>query len=367
MKFTIQREALLKPLQMVVGAVEKRQTMPILSNVLLRIEGGRLSLLTTDLEIEIIGHLTVDSTAEAGEITLPARKLMDICKTLPDQSSLSFSLENHKMLVRAGRSRFNLSTLPAADFPTMDTHSSALAEFTLKQTDLRYLLERTQFAMSQQDVRYYLNGMLLEIDNDTLRSVATDGHRLALSTIPLAAKTKPMQIIVPRKAVIELTKLLNHSEDDVAVTLGTHHIRITTPEVTCTSKLIDGRFPDYHKVLPRGGDKSITVERDALKQALTRVGILSSEKIRGICLQLRLGALQLTANNPDQEEAEEILAIDHQFDPLDIAFNVGYLSDALAAATSNEVMLTFSNPHGGVLIEEVPKKGNLYVVMPLRL
>src|SRR5690606_1902819 len=275
MHFTIQREALLKPLQLVAGVVERRQTLPVLSNVLLVVEGQQLSLTGTDLEVELVGRVTLEDAAEPGEITVPARKLMDICKSLPSDALIDIRIDDQKLLVKAGRSRFTLSTLPANDFPTVEEGPGSLT-FNLPQAKLRRLIERTSFAMAQQDVRYYLNGMLLEVQSGLLRAVATDGHRLAMCSMEATIQQDGKhQVIVPRKGILELARLLTEQDAEVSIVLGQHHIRANTGEFTFTSKLVDGKFPDYERVLPRGGDKLVVADRQGLREAFSRTAILS--------------------------------------------------------------------------------------------
>ena len=367
MHFTIQREALLKPLQLVAGVVERRQTLPVLSNVLLVVEGQQLSLTGTDLEVELVGRVTLEDAAEPGEITVPARKLMDICKSLPSDALIDIRVDEQKLLVKAGRSRFTLSTLPANDFPTVEEGPGSLT-FNLPQAKVRRLIERTSFAMAQQDVRYYLNGMLLEVQNGLLRAVATDGHRLAMcsmeGSIQLDGKH---QVIVPRKGILELARLLTEQDADVSIVLGQHHIRATTGEFTFTSKLVDGKFPDYERVLPRGGDKLVQADRQGLREAFSRTAILSNEKYRGIRLTLASGLLKIQANNPEQEEAEEEIVVDYSGGNLEIGFNVSYLLDVLGVMGSEQVRLILSDSNSSALIQEADNDDSAYVVMPMRL
>src|SRR6218665_454615 len=305
MHFTIQREALLKPLQLVAGVVERRQTLPVLSNVLLVVDGQQLSLTGTDLEVELVGRVVLEDRGEPGEITVPARKLMDICKSLPNDALIDIKVDEQKLVVKAGRSRFTLSTLPANDFPTVEEGPGSLT-FNLVQSKLRRLIDRTSFAMAQQDVRYYLNGMLIEVQTGALRAVATDGHRLAMCAMEAAIEnTERHQVIVPRKGILELARLLTEQDGEVSIVLGANHIRATTGEFTFTSKLVDGKFPDYERVLPRGGDKLVIGDRQALREAFSRTAILSNEKYRGIRLQLASGQLKIQANNPEQKEAKQ--------------------------------------------------------------
>lgn len=367
MHFTIQREALLKPLQLVAGVVERRQTLPVLSNVLLVVEGQQLSLTGTDLEVELVGRVTLEEPAQPGEITVPARKLMDICKSLPADALIDIRIDEQKLLVKAGRSRFSLSTLPANDFPTVEEGPGSLT-FSLVQSRLRRLIERTSFAMAQQDVRYYLNGMLLEVQTGILRAVATDGHRLAMCSMEAAIEqVERHQVIVPRKGILELARLLTEQDGNVSIVLGQHHIRATTGEFTFTSKLVDGKFPDYERVLPRGGDKLVVADRQGLREAFSRTAILSNEKYRGIRLQLESGLLKIQANNPEQEEAEEEIVVDYNGSSLEIGFNVSYLLDVLSVMTTDQVRLILSDANSSALVQEADNDDSSYVVMPMRL
>lgn len=366
MKFTIQREALLKPLQMVLGAVERRQTLPVLSNVLMVVNSQQLSLTATDMEIELIAHVTLDDFAESGSITVPARKLVDICRNLTDHSILEIYLDGEKCHIKAGRSRFSLATLPADEFPNLEDMPGEL-EFNIKNKDWNKLLQSTYFAMAQQDVRYYLNGMLLELDNGVLRAVATDGHRLAVSTIKLAIESNHQQFIMPRKGVLELMRLLADDEQIVAVSVTKNHVRVTANQFTFTSKLIDGRFPDYERVIPKGGTKQIILDKDQLKQTLTRVSVLSSEKFRGVLFLLTDSQLRFSANNPEQEEAEEQIEVDYSGEDLEIGFNVSYILDVLSAVPAGDVRLTLNTPDSSLLIEAITDEQSAYVVMPMRL
>ena len=323
MKFSISRDALIKPLNLVAGVVERRQTLPILSNVFMSLEAGKLSLTGTDLEVELVGRVPVDGDSEDGEITVPARKLVDICKSLPDGSTIEFSVSSGKAMVKAGRSRFTLSTLPASEFPSVDEQGGDLS-LEIPQAVLKRLIERTSFAMAQQDVRYYLNGMLLELKAGRLRMVATDGHRLALCTADDAVSVGDASVIVPRKGILELSRLLD-ADDTLRLVIGSNHIRAVNKQFTFTSKLVDGKFPEYERVLPKSADKTVIGERLELRQAFTRTAILSNEKYRGVRLKLSEDTLDITANNPEQEQAEEVVAVEYQGDELEVGFNVSYL------------------------------------------
>jgi len=367
MKFTISRDALLKPLNLVAGVVERRQTLPILANVLMVLDGDRLSLTGTDLEVELVGRVQLNSGGDAGEVTVPARKLVDICKSLPEGSNIEFSAQDSKVTVKSGRSRFTLATLPAREFPNVED-SIGTHQFTVKQGQLKRLIDRTGFAMAQQDVRYYLNGMLWEIKGKQMRVVATDGHRLALCTLPEKIDAgDDTQVILPRKGVLELARLLMEDDADIAIVIGSNHIRANTSDFTFTSKLVDGKFPDYQRVLPRSPDKILLGSRLELRQAFTRAAILSNEKYRGVRLKLTKNSLDIVANNPEQEEAEETVAVDYQGDSLEVGFNVSYLLDVLGVLSGEQVKLSLSDPNSSALLEESDAGDSLYVVMPMRL
>lgn len=367
MKFVVSREALLKPLQLVAGVVERRQTLPVLSNVLIVLNGDQLSLTGTDLEVEIVGRVHLEQPGESGEITVPARKLVDICRSLPDGSKIEFSQDDQRILVKSGRSRFTLSTLPASDFPNVEDSPGNL-RFSCAQQEVKRLIERTAFAMAQQDVRYYLNGMLWEVRQDQLRVVATDGHRMAMCTRAIAVTTDDVtQAILPRKGVLELSRLLDDSTAQVEVTLSGNHIRVTSPDYTFTSKLVDGKFPEYERVLPRGGNKTIIGSRIELKQAFGRTAILSNEKYRGVRLLLSDGLLTIVANNPEQEEAEEQVVVDYNGDSLEVGFNVSYLQDVTNVIQHENIKITLSDANSSALLEEPENSDSLYVVMPMRL
>ncbi len=366
MELKIDRESLLKPLQLVIGIVEKRQTLPILGNVLLRAENGELSITATDLEIEMVTHISLDSD-QTGEITFPARKFIDICKALPEGAVLNIKVDGDRATIRSGKSRFVLSTLPASEFPNIDSFEP-LTEFSLEQQQLKQLFDQTSFAMAQQDVRYYLNGLLLELSGKLIRAVATDGHRLALcDQAAVIDIIESRQIIVPRKAVLELTRLLENSEDPITFQLGNNHIRLSTPEMTFIAKLIDGRFPDYQRVVPQGGDKIVLADRQLLRQALSRASILSNEKYRSVRFKLEQNSLQVLAHNPEQEEAEEEILVNYEGDTLEIGFNASYVMDALAAISDDEVRLELTDQNSCCLIRSSHSDECRYVVMPMRL
>ena len=366
MKIIAKRESILSPLQAVIGVVERRQTMPILANVLLSAKGGRLAVTATDLEVELVATSEVD-VQRNGEITVPGRKLLDICRALPEGAEITITLDAEKISVRARKSRFTLSTLPASEFPTVD-EINAQQTLQVPQKDFKRLLEKTYFSMAQQDVRYYLNGLLLETSAKSLRSVATDGHRLALCDVELPEGAKSgQQVIVPRKGVLELQRILGSEEQTLAVAIGLNHVRVQIGDIRFTSKLIDGRFPEYGRVIPNEPPRVVTAVREDLRQALQRAAILSNEKYRGIRFAVKPNALTIQSHNPEQEEAEEEVEVNYEGEDLEIGFNVNYLLDALAAVEGPEVQIGLTDGNSSCLIRSVADAGSRFVVMPMRL
>ncbi len=366
MQFSIQREALLKPLQQVVGVVERRQTLPVLANLLVKVGDGKVSLTGTDLEVEMVATADAEKLVD-GEITIPARKLFDIVRALPDGARIELKLNGDRVALNAGRSRFTLTTLPASEFPTVDA-IELVERVSLPEEALRDLMERTSFAMANQDVRYYLNGMLLDLQEHTLRCVATDGHRLAMKETQLQSSVNTRrQIIIPRKGVNELVGLLEAGDGQVELEFGRNHLRVRRGEVVFTSKLIDGRFPDYEAVIPLGADKTATLDREVLRGALQRAAILSNEKYRGVRLELSPGKLRIVAHNPEQEEAVEEVEAETHVSDLAVGFNVGYLLDALAALRGDKARLSLRDAQSSCLVQENDNEHSRHVIMPLRL
>lgn len=366
MKIKIQKEDLLNPLQKIIGAVEKRQTMPTLSNVLVKAEKDKLTLTATDLEIELITTigLVID---EPGSTTIPARKLLDICKALPNEASVSISVKGDKATIQSGRSRFSLITLPASDFPVLDTINS-ISDFEIPQNTLRELIDKTGFAMAQQDVRYYLNGLMLEISTGILRAVATDGHRLAYCEKKTDCElSDSKQVILPRKGVLELLRLLATTDEPVKVSIASNHLQVTFDDIRFTSKLIDGRFPDYNRVIPEDGLCVMTADRELLRQALVRTSILSNEKYRGIRLILKDNVVELKAQNPDQEEADVETEVNYKGDDIEIGFNVNYMLDVLNVSSSSMVQIRFKDSNSSCLLSFPDQDDCKYVIMPMRL
>jgi DNA polymerase-3 subunit beta len=365
MKVSATRDQILTPLQSVIGVVERRQTMPVLANVLLQARNGQLDITGTDLEVELLASSQVTVT-QPGDITVPGRKMLDICRSLPDGVQLNLTKEGEKLIVKAGRSRFALTTLPAAEFPVVEA-INAQQTLTLPQGEIRRLIDKTHFSMAQQDVRYYLNGLLLEADADNLRAVATDGHRLAISEAKLAvpAKTK-QQVIVPRKGVLELQRILQ-ADGNLELGIGTNHVRAQIGAIRFTSKLIDGKFPEYWRVIPAKPTRIVEADRDLLRVALQRTAILANEKYRGIRLNAKGELLSLQAHNPEQEEAEDQIEVSYGGDEIEIGFNVTYLLDALSATESDKVSLGLTDSNSSCLITGAGVAHSRYVIMPMRL
>ncbi len=369
MKFTTDRETLLKPLQSIQGVVERRQTLPILSNLLMSVADDGLAITATDMEVELVARARLKDATD-GEITLPARKLIDICRALPPEAKISLAVEGERAIIRSGRSRFTLSTLPSSEYPSADRPADE-ASVSIQQGALKRLIELSHFAMAHQDVRYYLNGLLLELSADTLRAVATDGHRLAVAETEIRAELgeESRALILPRKGVGELQRLLGAEDEPMELVIGSNAVRASFAELQFTSKLIDGRFPDYERVIPDPDtcDKQLTLEKERLRQCLARAAILSNDKYRAVRLTLAAGTLRVVANNPEQEEAEEELEVAYDGEALEVGFNVTYLMDALNALPGENARLFFTDASSSCLVMPEGDERCRYVVMPMRL
>ena len=361
------RDELLAPLAAVSGIIERRHTLPILSNVLIDGSADTLSFLATDIEIQINARSGLASARDARALTVGARKLLDILRALPEDAEVSLQPQDKRLLVKAGRSRFSLQTLPAEDFPRLAKAAGEVARFTMAQKALRRLLGLVQYAMAQQDIRYYLNGLLMVVEGGELKLVATDGHRLAFAALPLTANLPRQEAIVPRKTVVELAKLLAESDDEVRLELSPTQAGFSFGSIELVSKLIDGKFPDYTRVIPTQHKNRLQAEREPLRQALQRAAILSNEKFRGVRWVLTDGSLKIVSSNADQEEAQEELEVGYAGDALDIGFNVNYLLDVLNNVAGNELECAFGDSSSSALISYPSEKGFKYVVMPMRI
>lgn len=366
MQIQIERDVLLGPLAMVAGVIERRQTLPILSYLLLRAHEDGLSLVGTDLEIEVVAGARSE-VESSGDVTVPARKLFDICRALPEGAVMRLTKEGGKVTVRAGKSRFSLVTLPVEDFPKTETASFETA-FVIGAEDLKQALEATAFCMAQQDVRYYLNGLYVESAGEHIRAVATDGHRMAISTAKcISGPSKMASIIIPRKAVLEVLRLLSNVTDSVNIELSANHLRLGLNGFSFTSKLVDGKFPDYTKVIPSTQTKHLTLDRQGFRESLGRAAILANEKYRGVRLNIEKGSLRVTAHNPEQEEAVEEIEISYVGEPLEIGFNVNYLLEATAAVESPEIVLGLNDASSSCTLKAPGEPRSQYIIMPMRL
>lgn len=362
----IDRNDLLKPLQAVVGIVERKQPLPILSNVLIKKNKDGAKFITTDLEIQIEAQLKADLDGAERAITISAKKLQEILRAIPDNSSVSLDDQENRLQVKANKSRFSLQTLPANDFPMLAEQLSGAAKIEIEQGTLRRLLSSVQYAMAQQDIRYYLNGVLLVVDDTDIKLIATDGHRLAFISAKLNESQQKQEVILSRKTVNELLKLLADTEDKVHLELAEKQVRISFADVVLTSKVIDGKFPDYNRVIPNHSNH-LTMDRMTILQALQRAAILSNEKFRGVRLLLTEKNLRIISNNSEQEEAQEDIENDYSGAPLDIGFNVNYLLDGINNINSSTITLSFGDQNSSLLITIPEKTDYKYVVMPMRI
>ncbi|HQN64878.1 MAG TPA: DNA polymerase III subunit beta [Methylophilus sp.] len=366
MQITINREILLKPLGHVASIVERRHTLPILSNLLVEVSNQAFKLTATDLEMQISLAIS-NHFKEAFATTISAKKFLDICRSLPESSEINLQTSDSRMTVKAGKSRFNLQTLPAADYPLMAKASGSFTQVKVSQNALKKCLRQVEFAMAQQDIRYYLNGLLLEINGDRLNFVGTDGHRLSFTSMQLVQSYEKAEVIVPRKTVIELVKLLEDNDEDIIIEISSSQINFTFGEINLISKVIDGKFPDYNRVIPQGHRNSFTVDRLQILTAMQRASILSNEKYRGIRLDIHPNLLRLVSTNTEQEEAEEELEISYSGEAIDVGFNVTYLIDVLNNIQHNEVTFALADANSSCLITNPADADYKYVVMPMRI
>ncbi|MEA3638381.1 MAG: DNA polymerase III subunit beta [Lamprobacter sp.] len=373
MKISVDRSVLLPALSVVGGVVERRQTLPILGNLLLHAEDGLLRLKGTDLEIEI-NSTAVCEVEEAGSATLPARKLIDICRSLPDGTQVQIKVQSERASLVSGRSRFMLSTLPAADFPSMEVPAPEVS-LEIEHEVLQRLLEKTSFAMAQQDVRYYLNGVLLELSVDRAVAVATDGHRLAKAVAAVdggSAETtglreEPRQAIIPGKTVLELKRLLGAAPERVRLELSERALLVDLGKTQLVSKLVEGQYPDYNRVIPADLERLASIDRDRLKGALQRTSILSNEKYKGVRVSFEAGRLLLQTQNPEKEQAEDEIEIDYSGESTSVGFNVAYVLDVLAAVDAPTVEVRFKNAESSAVWQGVGAEDEVFVIMPMRL
>jgi DNA polymerase-3 subunit beta len=361
------RDDLLSPLSSVSGIIERRHTLPVLSNVLIACSPQSVSFLATDIEIEIAARSSIAYSGEDSAVTVGARKLLDILRALPADAEVSLQQQEKRLLVKAGKSRFNLQTLPADDFPRLSVPAGESLRFAVSQKALRRHLALVQYAMAQQDIRYYLNGLLLVVEDQQLKIVATDGHRLAYTALPIQSELPRHEVIVPRKTVIELAKLLGDVDDEVRIQLTSTQAAFSFGDIELVSKLVDGKFPDYTRVIPTQHKNLVRINRESLRQALQRAAILSNEKFRGVRWILSEGNLKIASSNTEQEEAQEELDVNYSGDSLDIGFNVSYLLDVLNNVSAEEIECSFGDAASSALIRFTAEPEFKYVVMPMRI
>ncbi len=360
------RDALLRPLQIVSGIVERRHTLPILANILIRKDGDDVTLLSTDIEVQISTHAAIGSGKETAATTVAARKLLDILRALPD-SEVSLSLSNKRMTIQCGKSRFALQTLAAEEFPTVALAEHYGAQFSLPQKTLKHLFNMVHFSMAQQDIRYYLNGLLLVVEGNHVIAVATDGHRLAFSQIVTDQEFARQEVIIPRKTILELQRLLEETDDPVSLAIATNQVKFSFSDIELVSKLVEGKFPDYTRVIPKAYKNNFTLGREALLRSLQRAAIMTSDKFKGVRCMIAPGSLKISSTNADQEEAVEEIEIDYGGDSIDIGFNVTYLLDVLNNLKCDNVSVSLGDANSSALIT-VPEDANFkYVVMPMRI
>ncbi|MDO8300644.1 DNA polymerase III subunit beta [Lacisediminimonas sp.] len=361
------RDTLLRPLQIVSGIVERRHTLPILANILIRKEGEQVSFLSTDIEVQITTKAAVGSGAEVAATTVAARKLLDILRALPENSDVTLSLTNKRMTVQSGKSRFALQTLAAEDFPTVAEAGNYTATVSLPQKTLKHLFNMVYFSMAQQDIRYYLNGLLLVVTGKQVIGVATDGHRLAFCQVEVDQELPRQEVIIPRKTIIELQRLLDDSDDPVQLDIATGQVKLSFGDIELISKLVEGKFPDYTRVVPKGYKNSFTIRRDELLHALQRTAIMTSDKFKGVRCLIAPGSLKISSTNADQEEAVVELEIDYGGDSIDIGFNVTYLLDVLNNLKTDNVTVSLGDANSSALITVADNADFKYVVMPMRI
>ena len=366
MNIKIDREILLKPLGNVSGIVEKRHALPILSNLLLEGHQGKLKFTATDLEMQISTHIKTE-LADDFQITVSAKKLFDITRALPENSNIDIQIEENKVIVKAKKSRFNLQTLPPQDYPVMKKDENDSIELKLSQKEFKALLKQVDFAMAQQDIRYYLNGLLIEVKDKNINIVGTDGHRLSFTSLELKTPTNPAQVIVPRKTIVELVKLLGDTDDPVEISFSNNQVNFKFNDIDLITKVIDGKFPDYGRVIPQGHDNVFNIDRSLLLDSMLRASILSNDKYRGIRMVVEEGNLKLVSNNSEQEQAEEELEIDYKGEKIDVGFNVTYLIDVLTNIQSDKLTFAFNDSSSSCLVTIPNNEKYKYVVMPMRI
>ena len=361
------RDTLLRPLQIVSGIVERRHTLPILANILIRKDGEKVSFLSTDIEVQITTNANVGSGSEVGATTVAARKLLDILRALPDANEVSLTLTNKRLTVQSGKSRFALQTLAADEFPTVTQADHFNAKLTLPQKTLKHLFNMVHFSMAQQDIRYYLNGLLLVVDGKNVIAVATDGHRLAFCQVETEQEFARQEVIIPRKTIIELQRLLEETDEPVQIDIANNQVKLSFADIELISKLVEGKFPDYTRVVPKGYKNNFTLNRDQLLRSLQRAAIMTSDKFKGVRCIVEPGSMKVSSTNAEQEESVEEIEIDYGGDSVDIGFNVTYLLDVLNNLKCDQVNIALGDANSSALITIPDNADFKYVVMPMRI
>jgi DNA polymerase-3 subunit beta len=368
MNFTIARDQLIEPLQLLTSVVETNKSFPILGHFLLEIKNSTLTLSATDLEIQLILESPFESAVQDVAITLPAKKFLNLCRALSDKTQIAFNCENERAVIKAKQSRFTLASLPADQFPAAP-QMDPIYQFRLTAKQLRFLIENCYFAMAQQDVRYFLNGLFLEIKPQQISAICTNGHRLSCAhqTVDNNLSGKKHEVIIPRKTIIQLLHLLDEPDAEVTIALNQYHIQFSFMNKLLISKLIEGKFPDYNSVIPKQAEFEIVVDRQAFKQMLERVSIIINDKFQGVSVQLRTNLLKVVTYNAEQEEAEEEMIVDYRGENFEVGFNVSYLLDILQVIASDQIKLGFGGPKAGLVIQSVEDDNCLFMVMPMSL
>lgn len=366
------RDLLLKPLTIVSGIVERRNTMPILANIYIEKENNNISFIGSDSEVQISSYITLkDSESESipnTATTVAARKMLDILRALPDSNDIKLQQEDNRLILMSGKSRFALQTMPADSFPKAKIPDTWDVTITTSQKQLKNMLNSVHFAMAHQDVRYYLNGMLLVVEPGIIRGVATDGHRLAHSAVSVPGTEHNHSVIIPRKTIIELQRLLSENDDQVQIQCTDNQIKFTFDNIELISKLVDGKFPDFTRVIPSGYTRHFDINREKVLSSLQRAAILTTEKIKGVRIQLSNNILKITSSNTEQEQAQEELEVEYSFEPLDMGFNVNYLIDVLSNLKNDVVRLSVQPDINSSTLISLPDDENFkYVVMPMRI
>lgn len=366
MKFTIKKKKIIRELQQINNVLSNKPILPILQNFLLEIKQETLYITGTDLEVEMIAKINLNKIYQNNSITVSGRKIFNIFRGLSNESNIKIYIKNENLIIQSNKTRFSLSTLPSKNFPNT---KKLIQEKKIKipQNKLKYLIEKTQFSMANQDVRYYLNGILLETEKKMIKTVATNGHRLAISYLHINQDLPTHSIIIPRKGVIEIYKLLEMNDELLKLQIGNKNIKIYVKNFIFTSKLLDGKFPEYRNAIPKNANKILKINRDQLKESLLRASILSNEKFKGFKLCLSKNKLTIIASNPEQEELKELIDVKYDNQNIEIGLNINYTLDVLNVLKCKIIKISIKDENSSVKIEDINNKKNSYIIMPMRL